>query len=61
MIERELLAAIEPSGDQRGAARSLYGLFIALIDEGFDEDQALRLVGQLLTVVVSTSDNNNDD
>lgn len=56
MIERELLAAIEPSDDQRGAARSLYGLFIALIDEGFDEPQALQLVGQMLTAVVSTDE-----
>lgn len=56
MIDRELLAAIEPSDDQRGAARRLYGLFIALIDEGFDEDQAIRLVSQLLTSVVMASD-----
>jgi hypothetical protein len=50
MIPKDLVDSIEPSDEQRGAARSLYGLFIALIDEGFDEVQALNMV----TAIVST-------
>lgn len=55
MIERELIESIEPSDDQRGAARKLYGLFIALIDEGFDEAQALHVVTAILNDVVTNT------
>lgn len=55
MIERELIESIEPSDDQRGAARSLYGLFIALIDEGFDEAQALHMITALIGSTLTDS------
>lgn len=51
MFDRDLLAGIEPSEAERGAARALYGFFIALLDEGFDESQALQLVSNLMTTV----------
>lgn len=52
MIERELIESIEPSAEQRKAASSLYGLFMALLDQGFDETQALHLVTSILSTVV---------
>lgn len=37
---------IEPSGDLRAAAVSL---FVAYVQAGFTEDQALRLIGHLIS------------
>lgn len=53
MINKDLLEQLEPTDDQRGAARTLYGMFIAFIDEGFDESQAMHLVGKLLVAVIN--------
>jgi hypothetical protein len=39
---------IEPSADLRQAASALRQMFIALLAEGFDERQALVIVGQIL-------------
>lgn len=38
----------EPTADQREAASLIYGVFVALVDEGFTEQQALIIVGQIL-------------
>lgn len=53
MINNDLITQLEPSDDQRGAARSLYGLFTALLDEGFDEDQAVQIVSAALGAVIN--------
>lgn len=37
----------EPSADIRQAAAGVHEMFIALVDEGFSSDQALRLIGQM--------------
>lgn len=52
MDEKKLFAEIEPSEANRSAARTLHGLYIALLDAGFDEEQALRLVGTTLTAAI---------
>jgi hypothetical protein len=39
---------VEPSADLRQAAHQLREMFIALIQEGFDERQALAIIGHVL-------------
>lgn len=39
---------IEPSSDQRTWAKSCAQMFVALVDEGFTEKQALELVRAVL-------------
>lgn len=46
----------EPSADMRQAAATAHGLFVALVDEGFNEQQALVILGQ----VIAAGSNNND-
>lgn len=38
----------EPSADQRVAAAQMYGMYLALLAEGFTEQQALVIIGQIL-------------
>ena len=38
----------EPAAAMRVAAATMREMFIALLNEGFTEDQALRIVGQIL-------------
>ncbi len=38
----------EPSADMRYAAKALREMHIALVNEGFTEEQALAIVGQIL-------------
>lgn len=38
----------EPSANSRQSARALRDYFLALIAEGFTEDQALRLIGAIM-------------
>lgn len=39
---------IEPRADLRHAAANLWQLYVALTNEGFDERQALVILGQVL-------------
>lgn len=39
----------EPSADMRFAAGALREMFIALLNEGFTEDQALAIIGHIMT------------
>lgn len=52
---------VEPSADHRAAAKTLYAMFTALVDEGFSEDQSLTLVGDLLVAVVTGNDGTGND
>lgn len=55
MIERGELVGpikIEPTADHRAAAKTLYQMYVALIDEGFAESQALSLVGVTLHATI---------
>jgi hypothetical protein len=38
----------EPSADLRQVASGLYELFVALTDQGFNEQQALVILGQVI-------------
>lgn len=38
----------EPSSDLRQAASGLHQMFVALVAEGFSEDQALVIIGHML-------------
>lgn len=40
---------IEPSAEQRAAAKSVRQMFVALVDEGFTEPQALVIIGHVLS------------
>lgn len=39
----------EPSADMRQAAAALREMYIALLNEGFTEDQALAIIGHIMT------------
>lgn len=39
---------VEPSADDRQAAKAMFSMFTALTDEGFSEQQALVILGQML-------------
>jgi hypothetical protein len=45
---RRVSGPIEPSADLRQAASALRQMFIALINEGFDERQALTIIGHAI-------------
>lgn len=47
---------VEPSASQRMAATVSYQMFVALVDEGFTEAQALRLLGDLLSAKIRSDD-----
>jgi hypothetical protein len=38
----------EPSAQMRTAAGQLHELFVALIEQGFTQDQALKILGSML-------------
>jgi rRNA processing protein Krr1/Pno1 len=38
----------EPTADQREAAKATRGIYVALIKEGFTEDQALKILGTMI-------------
>jgi hypothetical protein len=39
---------IEPSADQRQAALGLRGMYLALVQSGFTEAEAMHLIAQML-------------
>lgn len=43
-----MFGRIEPSADQRTWAKTIFAMYVALVEEGFTEQQALVIVGQLL-------------
>lgn len=40
---------VEPSADLRDLAHALFETYTALVNQGFTEQQALTIVGQMLT------------
>ena len=40
---------VEPAADIRQTASALYQMFVALTAEGFNEQQALVVIGQILS------------
>jgi len=40
---------MEPNADMRAMANAARQMFVALVDEGFTEEQALILLGQTIT------------
>lgn len=52
MSGRGNLPRVEPGADQRQAALSLRQLYVALVESGFTETQALTLVGEAVAAVV---------
>jgi len=42
-------APIEPSADKRQAAHELREIYVALIAEGFNEREAVAIIGHLLS------------
>lgn len=45
---RQQRRKVEPNADFRIAARTMFEMFTALVDEGFTEGQALVIVGQMI-------------
>lgn len=43
-----MMNPVEPSADQRSAAKNLHEMFVALTNEGFTETQALTILGYVL-------------
>jgi hypothetical protein len=45
---------VEPSADQRAAARNLFALHTALTDQGFTEAQSLAILGQTILAAMQS-------
>ena len=39
---------VEPDADQRAAGLGCFQMFVALVDAGFTEEQALKVIGSML-------------
>lgn len=50
----------EPSAVNRQAAREMFGLFNALVGEGFTEKQALSLLGSMLSAHIARPKGDDD-
>jgi len=48
-------AKTEPTADMRTAAAGVWQMFTALLDEGFTEQQALVILGQVLAAGIAKS------
>jgi hypothetical protein len=46
------VAPVEPSAVNRAVARNLRGMYQSLVDEGFDNEQALELIQGVITATV---------
>lgn len=44
----------EPTADNRQMAKAIRGMFVALVNEGFSENQALEIVGNVLRTAIQT-------
>jgi hypothetical protein len=42
------MVKVEPSADQRAMAKMFFQMFVAFVDEGFTERQALIMIGQIM-------------
>jgi hypothetical protein len=42
---------VEPTAADRQAAKAMFSMFTALVDEGFTDEQALVIIGQMLSNV----------
>lgn len=42
------MARVEPSADMRSAARGAREMFLALLEQGFTEEQAVRMIAIML-------------
>lgn len=51
----EHAGVLEPTATQRAVARSLYGLYTALVNQGFNEESALAIVTSTIQVTMLTS------
>ena len=47
------LVPVEPSADMREMAHHVREMFVALVGEGFTENQALVIVGQILSAGIA--------
>lgn len=52
------LGKTEPSADMRSMAKSLRETFVALRLEGFTENQAIAIIGQMLASIAPPPDQN---
>lgn len=43
---------VEPSADTRAGAHAVWEIFVALTNEGFNESQALQIVGTILAAQI---------
>lgn len=50
------IGAFEPSAGQRGSARVLYGTFVALVQAGFTDEQAITIVVGMINSVDGATD-----
>lgn len=44
-----MIGPVEPTAAQRAGAHASFQLFVALLNEGFTESQALQILGTMLT------------
>lgn len=44
---------IEPSADQRVMAKMCRGMYLAFVDEGFGDQQALALIGTIMAASIA--------
>ena len=47
---------MEPAADLRQSANMMRQVYIALVDEGFSEQQALVILGQMLSAAILKGD-----
>jgi hypothetical protein len=52
---RPVRIPVEPAADQRRLARTLFATYVALLDVGFDESQAMTIVVAMVTSVTATT------
>jgi hypothetical protein len=54
------MARVEPSADTRAFARSAREMFLALLEQGFTEEQSTRMVAIMIGQAVSGSTSSGD-